>query len=375
MAKKVVVLGGGFAGAFTAQKLEKKIKDAEITVVDRREGLLAKYATLRAVVYGDAFSHRVMVPENKMLKRGKVVQANVNKVEPGKVSLDDGTELEYDFLVCATGSHNKLVEPPSSVTSKKETMAFFEDFSTKIKEAKKILIVGGGPSAVELVGEIADRYGNSKDITIATAAKGLVDNVTPTPPKKFYNRVNKLVKNAGVKVVTGNKVDVKFDNNVPYLLEQTLSLAGEEQTFDLVIQAVGFSLNTEIYPAAWKNDRGALKVRPTLQLVGEDNVFALGDLTDLNEIKLAYLAETQAGVVSKNLATLIKNGTSLKEYKVAKTAVMLLPFGRNKGVTVFSGLVIGNTMTSLGKGKSLFIPRIWGQLGQKNALKKETKVA
>ena len=196
--KKVVILGLGYSGAAVAKFLEKFPKEVELTIVSPREFLLHKIAALRAATAtNQGWRDRVMVPAQKSLKHAKFVKALAIRVVPNenKVELSNGQTLSYDILVVATGSRNfSPAEPPVQITSREETNKFYLDMKQQLSAANNIVIVGSGPVAIELAGEIREEYPDKK-LTIVTRSKHVLHTLTPLPKKGIDHVSTRLEKN------------------------------------------------------------------------------------------------------------------------------------------------------------------------------------
>mmetsp|Transcript_14857 Transcript_14857/g.17998 ORF Transcript_14857/g.17998 Transcript_14857/m.17998 type:complete len:449 (+) Transcript_14857:3-1349(+) len=371
--QKVVILGAGYAGTAAASRLDKWFKErVELTLVDSRDVMLHKFGAVRGIVYGDKFTHRLVIPQDKLMQYGKVVHGQVETVTDAKVIFRDGKELEYDYLVAATGSRNKLAEPPSNITSADGIMAHWNRMAEEIKKAQKITLIGGGPVSVELAGEIRDRYGDGKQVNIITSENSVLWN-NPPFVASFYRKINEQLKNLGVTVFTGERVEVPFDTDNPLLVgERNIPLIdGQAVESDLVINGTGSVLNTSMYPDSWKCEKGKLRVQSTLQVSGKDNVFAVGDINNVLETKLGVLASFQAIVAAKNIVRL-EEKKALKTYKPSKP-VMLLPIGRELGAVAFPWFSLGPFFPRMVKGKNVFVDFQWKNMNQRSSLQPELK--
>jgi len=114
--KKLVVLGAGTAGTIVINKLRPRLDAGEwsITVVDQEPDHLYQPGFL-FIPFGTYEPDDVVKPKKDFIPKGvDYVDGSVDLVEPGTnlVRLEDGTEIEYDFLVIATGTHPRLDQTP-----------------------------------------------------------------------------------------------------------------------------------------------------------------------------------------------------------------------------------------------------------------------
>ena len=109
MSQKVIVIGGGYAGAVAAQSLDKNF---DVTLVAGGEVFRHTVGGIRASVLPETIP-RVHVPYDGLLKRGSVRRCRASKInaEECTVTLATGETLPYDFLILATGIlHSKTGE-------------------------------------------------------------------------------------------------------------------------------------------------------------------------------------------------------------------------------------------------------------------------
>lgn len=372
---KIVVLGAGHAGATFAAAAEKQIKDAEITVVDSREASIHKFGGLRAATYGDKFSHRILVPQDKLLKKGKVVNQTITAVTTKDVKLGDGSVLEFDYLICATGARNNFGEPPLKMKTYAEMQGYYNDIAKAIESSGSIAVIGGGPAGVELCGEILDRHPD-KSITLISSGPTVI-SYAQALPKKFTASLETKLKQRGVTLHLGASVNNSDFRGRPFVKgRQVLKLSdGKEVECDLVLSTIGSVVNSEFYPKQWLNESGRIKVDPALCVLGTTNIFAIGDINDVKEVKLGYFAAAQGGLTASNLAKRIKQPNAiLKPYGTTPVPMgMIVPVGRKVGATKLGPVVLGDWVTSALKGSSVFVSMSWSTFHQSKNLKPEIK--
>lgn len=172
---RVVIVGGGFGGMEAARKLKRA--DAEVTVVDRRNHHLFQ-PLIYQVAAGILSSGEVAAPIRAMLKRqpnATSLMAEVTDidVERRQVILDRGERLDYDSLILACGGETSYFghDEWQEVTCGLKTLADAVDLRNRIfgafEEAERtsdpairdewltFVVVGGGPTGVEISGQLA----------------------------------------------------------------------------------------------------------------------------------------------------------------------------------------------------------------------------
>jgi len=185
--KRVVVVGGNIAGINAAQELEKL--GFSVTILEPRNFGWIPFSAFRASVAsdGDAWAKRMTVPLDRILKRGKFVRGLATGVDKVAKTLSytphEGGEprsLNYDYLVIATGARFAAPFNPIGVDAK-GARAALGDLRRSVNGAKRIIIVGGGPSGIELAGELRDASDLS-EITILHSGSTLLSGAGNKAP-------------------------------------------------------------------------------------------------------------------------------------------------------------------------------------------------
>lgn len=346
--KKVVVVGGGFAGSHAAKLLEDV---ADVTLIDSKEFFEITWATLRALVE-PAVAEKILIPHKSYLKKGAVVVGQATGVSEKAVLVGE-TSYPYDFLVLSTGS---VPQEPSP--SLEEKINFFKAENEKLKAATNILIVGGGPTGVELAGEIVTDFPDKK-VTLVHGGPRLLEFIG----EKAGVKALKWLQSKGVTVKFNEKIeDVSAAQWGSSGTFKTVS--GEEIPTDYLAVAIGRTANAgwvgETFASAM--DKGSIKVDPFLKVEGQEDVFAAGDVSSLSP-KLGYLAVQQAICIAGNIKAVIeaeakgKPVKALKKYPTPPNMCMV-SLGRKNGVAQLPfGTFTGFLPTTL-KSKDLFISKI-----------------
>src|SRR2546430_6793984 len=226
----VVILGGGFGGLEAAKKLA--CEEVHVTVVDRTnyhlfQPLLYQVATAALSPADIAAPIRAVLSHCKNME---VILAEVQSIDVNakKVLLADG-QLDYDYLIVATGARHSYFGHPEweklapglksledAVEIRRRILLAFE-YAEKIsdeaarKAAMTFVIVGGGPTGVEMAGEVAEiaRYTLAKDFRHIDPSQARVILVESEPlvlaayPDDLRRSAMKQLADLGVEVRTG----------------------------------------------------------------------------------------------------------------------------------------------------------------------------
>ncbi|NEO86465.1 MAG: NAD(P)/FAD-dependent oxidoreductase [Spirulina sp. SIO3F2] len=302
----VVIVGGGFGGLYAAKALGQT--DAKITLIDKRnfhlfQPLLYQVAT-GTVSPADISSPLRLVLSNQA--NTQVLLDEVTDIHPDSqtVSLKDG-ELHYDSLIVATGvSHHyfgndhwqpyapglKTVEDALDI--RRRIFVAFEAAEKESDPAKRqawltFVIIGGGPTGVELAGAIAEIANSAlqKDFrSIDTTQTQIIlveglDRVLPPYPTDLSAKAKDALVRLGVTVETESLVtQVEADQ-----VEVRQGEGSKTIPTRTVLWAAGVkasSLGTVLHERAGAQlDRaGRVMVEPDLSIANHPNIFVIGDL-------------------------------------------------------------------------------------------------
>ncbi|CAI9091404.1 OLC1v1026430C1 [Oldenlandia corymbosa var. corymbosa] len=339
--KRVVVIGGGIAGAVAAKNLQDH---ADVFLIDQKEYFEITWASLRARVE-PAFAKRSIVNHVEYLPNAHVITTPAVDVTPNEVLTAEGRLIAYDYLVIATGH---VEDGPST---KDDKLSYYQEEHSKIRSANSILIVGGGPTGVELAAEIAVDFPGKK-VTLVHRGSRLLEFIGEKASRKALDWL--VSKN--VEVVLGQSVDL---NGVVDGVYHTS--AGETIKADCHFLCTGIPI-----ASSWLRNtlfsesldaKGRLMVDLNLRVKGHKNVFAIGDITDIPELKQGYLAEQHAFVAAKNVGLLISGGNEnrMEKYKAASGVLAIVSLGRKDAVAQFYCVTIVGRVPGLIKSGDLFV--------------------
>ncbi len=312
MAKhRVLIVGGGFGGLYTAQALKKA--DVSVTLLDKRNFHLFQ-PLLYQVATGSLSPGEIASPLRAVLARQKnaqVLLAEAYDLDPARRRLivNDG-EIEYDTLIVATGSQNsyfghdewesfapglKTIEEATQIRHK--ILFAFEAAERESDPERRrawltFVVVGAGPTGVELagaLGEIAnDTLKNEfRSIKPADARILLLDGsprVLPPYPEQLSAAAEKLLISLGVR--TRNNV------RVTGIDEDGVTLHGEQCDERIAAKTVIWAAGVTATPfgkviadraGAALDRQGRVLVNPDLSVPGHPEIFVIGDLAAIQQ--------------------------------------------------------------------------------------------
>ncbi|KAJ8526341.1 hypothetical protein K7X08_028818 [Anisodus acutangulus] len=348
--KIVVVIGGGVAGSLVAKSLQN---EANVSLIDEKEYFEITWASLRSMVEY-SFAKRSVITHSEYLPHAKIISSAAVDITDTDVLTKQGNRIWYDYLVVATG-HTQ-----NTASTKTEKINQYQAENEKIKAANSILIVGGGPTGVELAAEIVVDFPDKK-VTLVHRGSRLLEFIGESASKKALNWLT----SKKVEVILGQSVDVNSASDGVYRTS-----GGETVTADCHFVCIGTPFgSTWLKETILKDNldsRGRLMVDSNLRIKGHSNIFAIGDITDIPELKQGYLAQEHAKVAAKNIMLLIKgveNDHKFAVYKPATKALALVSLGRKEGVAQFPCLSIAGRIPGMIKSGDLFVGKTRKGLG------------
>jgi NADH dehydrogenase len=301
---QVVIVGAGFAGLEAARALRRA--PVRVTVVDRRNHHLFQ-PLLYQVATAALNPADIAAPIRHVLRRqrnAEVVLGAVTSVDPARrvVRLDDGAEIPYDFLVLATGATHsylghgewaplapglKTIE--DAVEIRRRVLLAFELAEREPDEARRrallaFVIVGAGPTGVELAGALAEIATRTltrdfRHIRPESARVVLVEaapRVLPAYPERLSEAAREQLARLGVEVRTGAKVTAIDEGGV--------SIGEERVEARTVLWAAGVAASPLARSLGAPLDRaGRVRVSPDLAAPGHPEIYVTGDLAAVED--------------------------------------------------------------------------------------------
>ncbi|CAK8690672.1 unnamed protein product [Clavelina lepadiformis] len=355
---KVVIVGGGYGGAYLGYKIIKE-NLCKVTVIDPKDGMFHNVGALRTLV-DKSYENKLFVPYDQFLGKSFLRQSvKAINTKSKFVTLDDNTVVSYTHLVIASGCNSPFPGGIAYLNNIKEALKCYDEMREGLMKSKRVIVVGGGAVGVELVGEIKTDF-PSKEVTLIHSRHYLTSergnesyqlNLLEVLQKKQINL------HLGEKVVNLN--DLRLNK---YVEGQKVKTEKRELECDMVVACIGTTANNAFFKdelGSALNDSGLLRVNSFLQVNGHEDVFAIGDINNVPEEKMAYTAKLQADQLFANW---LAGNDKWEPYKTG-AFVMIVPIGRDSGVGLFQGQILDSASVSSMKGQDLFADRIWGDLG------------
>lgn len=346
MGKRIIVLGAGYGGILTAKKLANRFKnnsDMEIMIIDKNP-----YHTMRTELHEIA-ANRVEETSIRIDLKRVFSKRNVEVVLDEIVDMDlknqvltsNNKTYKYDYLVVGTGSKPTffgidgaeensytLWTYEDAVKIKEQILNMFRSAAKetdldKRRDMLSFVVVGGGFTGVEMMGELGewkDRLCTNFHIDKSEVSLYLADalpTILPIYPENLRKKAERKFTELGVKIKTGSGITQVTDRFVKLA-------SGEEIKANTVIWTAGVEGSTIIENTeVEKQGRGRIVTNQYLQASGHDNVFVVGDnifyTVEGQERPVPQMvenAEHSAPLVAKNIHRSV-GGKELKPYKAS----------------------------------------------------------
>jgi apoptosis-inducing factor 2 len=182
--KHIVIVGGSFAGVSSAHRiLKQSAKTAtgpcKVTLVSRDSHFYWNIAAPRGLLpeqipddklfqpIAAGFAHYPAGQFEFVLGTATGIDVEAKQLKISGPAAKE-TKLDYDFLILGTGSNTKGDTPFKSIGSTESTKNALHEFQARVKNAKTIVVVGAGPTGVEISGELGFEYGKGKQIILVS---------------------------------------------------------------------------------------------------------------------------------------------------------------------------------------------------------------
>jgi NADH dehydrogenase len=300
---RVVIIGGGFGGLNAARELRKA--PVAITLIDRRNHHLFQ-PLLYQVATAALNPSDIAAPIRRILRHQKnaevlLAEAKTIDLDAQRIGLSDGS-IVYDYLIVATGARHSyfghdewtthapgLKSIGDALEIRRRILSAFEYAERETDAAKRqawltFVVVGGGPTGVELSGAICEiaKHALARDFRHIDPKSARVillegsDRVLPPYDPSLSAKAQEQLEHLGV--------DVRTNCRATHIDAESVSFNDERIETRTVLWAAGVAGSRFGKALGVPLDRtGRVIAEPTLAIPGHPNVFVVGDLCSLTE--------------------------------------------------------------------------------------------
>ncbi|MBT4057892.1 MAG: NAD(P)/FAD-dependent oxidoreductase [Thaumarchaeota archaeon] len=410
--KRILVLGGGFAGVECCLKLESYFginSEIEITLVSEDNFILFT-PMLPQVASGTIETRHIVTPIRTLIKKIKFYEGKIKYVDPHGKSValygtneNRGMLIHYDFLVVALGSKTnffgmKNVEENSyqmstindAILLRNRIIDLLEQAENETdpilrKALLRIVIVGGGFAGVETAGELNDFISdvseyypsiseNDVKVTLIEATteilNGFPQKLANFAKEKLVERGINVILDAGVTSFDGKEVLLKSSSKSNKVL---LSDSSQQKGHSRLVEINSISSRTLVWTAGvtpidlvkeslFRTHKGRILVNEYLQVPQFPEVFAIGDCSTFDPAlsmkpfpPTAQIAEAHAKIAANNLKELVCGGKMTKfDYSWKGQSAII---GKRTGIASFFGINISGFLAYL-LWRNLYLSKI-----------------
>ena len=323
---RVIIVGGGAAGASCAARLRRLNEDAEIIIIERTNEVSIANCGLPYYVSGVINEReKILVSTPEKFKSWFNIDVLLNTEalsinrDSKTVSLSNGEELNYDKLVLAQGA-SPIVPPFEGMNKDKTFIVRNLNDADKIKNyvqqnnSKKVVVVGGGFIGIEMAENLIEMGLETTLVELGNQILAPVDEeIASVAQNEMRDNGVNLILSDGVKSFDGDKIILNSGVNIP---------------FDFVVLAIGVKPETALAKVAGLEVNRGILVNEYMQTTDSD-IYAAGDSVEVKDfvtgdntlIPLAGPANRQGRIIADNILGL--NST----YKNSQGTSVLKVFG------------------------------------------------
>ncbi len=363
VAMKIVVVGAGFGGLACAKHLAKS-ESVSVTLVDKHPYQLFS-PLLYQVATGGLPEDDIAYPVRAAINNLDFIKSEVKRIdsEKNQIQFADNRIMDFDHLVLATGSTGTTFNIPGveefalqmksiqqARAIKNQLLNTYEEVAAarKAKETLKVVVIGGGPTGVEVAGAVAELQKSMKkefsdlaqfgEVSLVEAGPRLLPMFTEKSSKKAKKDLTEL----GVNVYLDSVVDRMYESDIH--LKNGKILSGG--TF---IWAAGVAAYSQWNSLGETDKSNRLKVNEFLQL--KENIWVIGDGANLEVKGVALpMVAPVALQMGKHVAKQIKNlqqNKPLKPFSYTDKGQMATIGRRRAVVEMPNGIRLSGTLAWL----------------------------
>jgi len=359
---RVIIIGGGFGGLWAAKALKNKLVD--VALIDRKN-----HHTFQPLLYQVATAvlspGEIASPIRRILHSAKNIEVILGEAvgfdkQKRTVRLDDGSEISFDYLIVAAGARHSyfgrddwetaapgLKTLEDALEMRRRVLLAFElaereAYLNGTNKPLNFVVVGGGPTGVELAGAIAGiaRQALSKDFKAIDTTKARVmlfegtDRVLGTFAKDLSDSAKMQLEDTGV--------EVRLNSFVTDIEPGRVKVGEEWIECDVVLWATGVAASPLGKALGVETDKaGRVFVLPDLSIPEYKNIFVIGDMASLTQENgepvpgLSPAAMQMGSLASTNILRDMRN-EARKNFSYIDKGTMAT-IGRSKAIADIKG--------------------------------------
>jgi NADH dehydrogenase len=352
---RIAVVGGGFGGTYALLELQRVLgKGHELLLFEPRARFIFT-PLLHEVASGVLDKDTVTINYSDLFSRVQHIRETVQRIDLDKKVIVGKNEYVFDYIIIAVGASTnffgkrydalelKSLEDAVTIRStieqnvRKAAAMLEDDPDADVEQLLSVIIVGAGPTGVEVAGECIDFLkfrAKREDIRNRTPHVILINAkkaVLPSLDEHFQTTAERVLKKKGITIITDAKVtDIKGCG-------VSIARAGKNSTLgaSCIIWTAGITPN-EVEPLGHP-----VTVTQTLQIPGYEYAFAIGDASRINPSPLPALAQVaskEGEAAADNIARIIA-GRRPVAFRF-KERGLLVSLGQKNGVGRILGVPV-----------------------------------
>ncbi|KAH6623784.1 hypothetical protein F5144DRAFT_496796 [Chaetomium tenue] len=332
--RNVVVVGGSYVGLSAARELANILPATHrVLLVEPHSHFHHLFAFPRFAI-APTHAHKAFIPFSAAFAASPhptlhhVAHARAIALQPHTLTLDrewhGSLTLPFDYLVVATGTR---LSPPGTMPGddKLSAVRYLEGFQEGVREAKEVVVVGGGAVGVQMACDVKELFPGKRVVLVHSRERLM---------SVYHGRLSELIRERfeelGVEVVTGSRAVVPpggFPAGVG--VREVRLQDGRVVKGELVIPATGQTPNTGFVEGleggVVNPENGFIRVRPTMQFgdARYPHMFAVGDIADSGAHKAAKPGMAQAAVAARNIASMVAGREATEEMSLSPAGIHL----------------------------------------------------
>ncbi len=370
----IVIIGGGFGGLSAAKVLARK--DVRVTLIDKRNYHLFQPLLYQVAMAGlspaeIAYPLRALLGRypNVQILLGEVLEINKDQ----KWIRTETNQIDFDYLILACGSTYTYFSSPQwepfapglktitqAIEIRKRVFLAFEKAERETDPIKRepyltFVVVGGGPTGVELAGSLGEitRFSIQKDFENIKTHQTKI--ILVEAGKRILPSMSEALSSEAMKELAQLGVEVRLNSMVSHIDETGITVAGEFIPSTTILWAAGVAANPLNKKLETELDRqGRVMVTRTLSLPQHSDIFVIGDQAHYewgpDKTPLPGLAPVamQQGRFVANFIHRKSLGKSLPTFFPYVDKGQMATIGRSRAVAMFRGLEMSGFIAWMG---------------------------